>query len=175
MAICWHLSSLYSISYNNYSTMSTARMVSFLTPLLSRFLFLWAKNPISGAALLALLLTFIVVPYWWLAVQWSYQIIHLPSVQFTFATTTFLLALIVIDSLFIIRYYQIVRKNEFLKQSLELKKSEENFRALLEFAPFPIVISRISDSTIRFINQRTAEFFHTDITLAIGKNVRDYY
>lgn len=155
--------------------MSTASMMSILTPVFSKFRFLWAKEPMSGAALLALLLTFIVVPYWWLAVQWSYQIIPLPSLQFTFATTTFLLTLIVIDSLFIIRYYQIVRKNEFIKQTQELRTSEKNYRALLELAPFPIVISRISDSIIRFINQRTAEFFHIDETGAIGKNVRDFY
>jgi len=135
----------------------------------------WMKRPVIRAGSLSALLAIIIIPYWWLAVQWSFQVISDPATRFTFTTTTFLLALIVIDSLFIIRYYQIIRKEELQRQTNELRKSEENNRIILEQAPFPIVITRISDSTIRFANQEASDYFSKEPSGVLGNHVQEYY
>ena len=70
----------------------------------------WLAAPLTGASIASLVLAVIILPYWWLAVRWSETILSSPSVQFTFTTTSFLLTLIVIDSVFIIRYYQIYHR-----------------------------------------------------------------
>ncbi len=39
----------------------------------------------------------------------------------------------------------------------ELQRSEMRFRSLIESAPFPVVITRPSDKTLRYVNQRAVE------------------
>jgi len=89
-------------------------------------------GPVPGALLFAVVLAAILVPYWWLAVQWSDLAFADPGLRFTFITTTFLLVLIIADSVFLIRYYQIVRKREFGRQACELRESEEKYRTIIE-------------------------------------------
>ena len=135
----------------------------------------WLGDPLLGALAASCILAIIILPYWWLAVLWSETVISSPSVQFTFVTTSFLLTLIVIDSVFIIRYYQIFHRIEYHIKTEELRKSEENYRYLIDFAPFPVVIIRACDHTIIMINQRTAELFSIDPGSVIGKGVQGFY
>lgn len=135
----------------------------------------WLSIPLVGASVASVLLSIIILPYWWLAVQWSGEIMPNSSVHFTFVTTTFLLALIVIDSVFIIRYYQILRRRELLEKARAIKISEENYRSLIDLAPFPVVITRLSDSTIIMINQRTAKLFSIDPSTVVGEEVQNFY
>jgi PAS domain S-box-containing protein len=92
----------------------------------------WVNSPVRGAFLLAAFLAVILVPYWWLAVQWSARYFTDSGVRFTFITTSFLLVLIIADSTFLVRYYQIVRKREFEKKAQELRESEEKYRTIIE-------------------------------------------
>ncbi len=88
----------------------------------------WSEGAVWRAFFLALFLGVIIFPYWWLVVQWSATYFPDPGLRFTFITTTFLFVLIVVDSTFLIRYYQIVRKREFELQALELRHAEEALR-----------------------------------------------
>ena len=133
------------------------------------------RKPLSGAFLLAFIMSIILIPYWWLAVKWSESIFSSPSVQFAFTVTTFLLVLIIIDIFFILRYYQIVKNIDISIKTEELKRSEDKYRTLFEIAPFPVVISRLSDNRLRLINHRTAEIFDVNVSEVIGKKVDDYY
>lgn len=135
----------------------------------------WFKTPLTGACIIVVILAVILIPYWWLAVKWSETTMPSPSVHFTFTTTTFLLVLIVIDCAFLIRYYQIERTNLLNQKTDDLKKGEDNYRNLIEMAPFPVVISRLSDSTLLMINHRTAEIFEVEPSEVIGKEVQNYY
>jgi signal transduction histidine kinase len=88
----------------------------------------WSIGPVWRAFFLALFLAVILVPYWWLIVQWSSLFFADPPFRFTFITTTFLLVLIIVDSAFLIRYYQIVRNDEYEQKVRELGKAEEALR-----------------------------------------------
>ncbi len=88
----------------------------------------WSEGPAARALFAAVLLAAIMLPYWWLAVQWSGQVLQSPDVQFTFSATTFLLVLIIADSAFLVRYYQLVRKRELLEKTVELRRSEDALR-----------------------------------------------
>jgi signal transduction histidine kinase len=88
----------------------------------------WMRDPVWSAFLLAVFFAAILFPYWWLAVQWSYQFFADTGVRFTFIATTFLLVLILADSVFLVRYYQIVRKYEFELKVRELRQSEDALR-----------------------------------------------
>jgi PAS domain S-box-containing protein len=90
------------------------------------------NSPAWRAFLLAAFLAVILIPYWWLATQWSGLYFSDPGVRFTFVTTTFLLVLIIADSAFLIRYYQIIRTLEFGQQARELRQSEEKYRMIIE-------------------------------------------
>lgn len=81
-----------------------------------------------GALLVSVVLAVIMLPYWWLAVQWSGTILKSPETQLMFTATTFLLVLIIADSVFLIRYYQLVRKRELEEKAEELRHSEEALR-----------------------------------------------
>jgi signal transduction histidine kinase len=85
-------------------------------------------GPCARALLAATLLAAIMLPYWWLAVEWAARVIPDPDTRFTFVTTTFLLLLIIADSTFLIRYYQLVQKRELLAMTDELRGSEEALR-----------------------------------------------
>ncbi len=92
----------------------------------------WMREPVWSALLLAVFLAVILLPYWWLAVQWSGTYFADTGLRFTFITSTFLFVLIIADSAFIIRYYQILRKHEFEQKARELRESEEKYRAIIE-------------------------------------------
>ena len=59
---------------------------------------------------------------------------YLPTrgIRFTFVTTSFIFVLIIADSTFLVRYYQIVRRREFEEKARELRQSEEKYRAIIE-------------------------------------------
>lgn len=82
-------------------------------------------NPPVKALILTIILLAIMLPYWWLAVDWARSVLPSPDQHFTFMTTTFLLVLVIADSIFLAVYYQTVRKKELRKKTEELKQSEE--------------------------------------------------
>ncbi|MEI6839914.1 MAG: HAMP domain-containing sensor histidine kinase [Methanomicrobiales archaeon] len=88
----------------------------------------WSGQPLPGALFVSFLLAVIMLPYWWLAVRWSGDILVSPDARFTFTATTFLLVLIIADSVFLVRYYQLVRKRELVEKAGELRRSEEALR-----------------------------------------------
>jgi PAS domain S-box-containing protein len=92
----------------------------------------WVNSPVWSAFLPAAFLAVILIPYWWLAIQWFARYFTDPGVRFTFVTTSFLFVLIIADSTFLVRYYQIVRKREFEKKAQELQESEEKYRTIIE-------------------------------------------
>ena len=85
-------------------------------------------GPVWSAFLLAILFAAILLPYWWLAVQWSSQYFFDPGVRFTFITTTFLLVLIITDSVFLVRYFQIIGKQKFDQNVRELRQATDALR-----------------------------------------------
>jgi len=93
---------------------------------------LWIRGPVRSAFLFAVILTVIILTYWWLLVQWSSVYFIDPGIRFTFITITFLLVLIIADSAFLIRYYQLLRRFEFERQADELRESEEKYRTIIE-------------------------------------------
>jgi diguanylate cyclase (GGDEF)-like protein/PAS domain S-box-containing protein len=56
-----------------------------------------------------------------------------------------------------------------------LNESEERFRVIAETVPLPLVLSRINDGAVLFINQRAAEFFGVPMEKAVGLRTHDYY
>lgn len=132
-------------------------------------------NPLTGAFLTSVLFAIILFPYWWLADQWSATVIPDPSTHFTFSSTTFLLILALIDSAFLIRYYQMRQKNDLANAVVQIQKGAENYRLLIENAPFPIVITKYSDNTIIVINKKAAELFSLDPKEKTGKTVSYQY
>ncbi len=88
----------------------------------------WLVLPLPGAFFISLLLAVVLWPYWWLAVQWSDGVIASPDARFTFSTTTFLMLLIILDSAFMIRYYQLVRRLELDAKTADLRRSEDALR-----------------------------------------------
>ncbi|WP_292368428.1 sensor histidine kinase [Methanoregula sp. UBA64] len=85
-------------------------------------------RPQIQALLVAVTLLAVLLPYWWLAVLWSKESISREDTQFAFATTTFLLVMVIADMAFLIRYYQVKRKREILEMTRELRASEEALR-----------------------------------------------
>lgn len=132
----------------------------------------WTKNPAYGAFLVVIIFALILFPYWWLADQWSRTVILDPSTQFTITSTTFLLILAIIDCAFLIRYYQIQQHNDLELAAHEVKKGAENYRALIENAPFPIVITKLDDNGILVMNKEAADLFGIHPFERSGKSVR---
>lgn len=61
------------------------------------------------------------------------------------------------------------------KVEAALRNSEEKFRTLLETAPFPVVITRIADGRVLYINQQATAWFGVPQDAAGGRSARDYY
>lgn len=63
------------------------------------------------------------------------------------------------------------------KQKIQaaLQESEERYRNLLESAPFPVVVTRISDGTVIYINQRAAERFLVPQEQAPGRLAPNFW
>jgi len=70
----------------------------------------------------------VLLPYWWLALLWSREILDTDDQRFAFATTTLLLVMVIADSAFLTRYYQVKRKHELACMTEELRISEESLR-----------------------------------------------
>lgn len=68
-------------------------------------------RPVWSAFLIAVLFAAILLPYWWLAVQWSYHFFIDSGLRFTFITTTFLRVLIIADSIFLVPHISIPPSN----------------------------------------------------------------
>ncbi|HEX5393530.1 MAG TPA: diguanylate cyclase [Rhodocyclaceae bacterium] len=56
-----------------------------------------------------------------------------------------------------------------------LRESEQRYRTLVEIAPFPVVVTRISDNTVVLANKRGADRFGVDLDSAIGMSAPDYW
>ena len=56
-----------------------------------------------------------------------------------------------------------------------LRSSEEKFRTLMETAPFPVVITRILDGQVLYINRQATDWFGVPLDSAIGKEAQNYY
>jgi diguanylate cyclase (GGDEF)-like protein/PAS domain S-box-containing protein len=56
-----------------------------------------------------------------------------------------------------------------------LRESEERFRKIVEIMPFPLVLTRLSDHRVVYINQRAAETFRVSQKNAIGKLAAEFY
>jgi PAS domain S-box-containing protein len=133
------------------------------------------KSPVGRAFLLAAFLAVILLPYWWLAAQWSGLYFSDPGARFTFITTSFLLVLIIADSAFLIRYYQIIRTLAFEQQAHELRQSEEKYRMIIENMQDMFYrtdlqgrITMISPAGVKLAGYQTPEEL-------IGLNARDMY
>ncbi len=92
----------------------------------------WAEKPTAGALAVTLLLAAILFPYWWLAVQWAGSVLTDPETRFAFTTTTFLLVLVIADSAFLVRYYQLLRNRELEQKTCDLRRSEDALRTANE-------------------------------------------
>lgn len=57
----------------------------------------------------------------------------------------------------------------------KLRESEERFRKIVETIPFPVMLSRKSDSTLLYVNQRAVELFGETILQAVGSKTYDFY
>jgi len=57
---------------------------------------------------------------------------HTDDQQFAFATTTFLFVMVIADSAFLTRYYQVKRKHELASMTEELRISEESLRITIK-------------------------------------------
>ncbi|GAB4301529.1 MAG: hypothetical protein Kow0096_22460 [Thiohalomonadaceae bacterium] len=57
----------------------------------------------------------------------------------------------------------------------QLRTSEENYRALAETAPFPAVVTSLSDNTVLYINHRAETHFGIRREEAIGSHAPDYW
>lgn len=88
----------------------------------------WLALPHIQALLVAVILLCVLLPYWWLAVLWSREVLSRQDTQFAFATTTFLLVMVIADAAFLVRYYQVKRKREIREMTRELRSSEEALR-----------------------------------------------
>lgn len=67
------------------------------------------------------------------------------------------------------------RTEELQLQSEALRKSEERFRIIAESMPVPVVISRLSDSTIVFCNSLLEELAGVHHTALIGKTTPQFF
>jgi PAS domain S-box-containing protein len=56
-----------------------------------------------------------------------------------------------------------------------LKTNERQYRSLIECAPFPAVISRLSDNAILYSNRRAADLFKVSQRGEVDRNALDYY
>jgi len=66
-----------------------------------------------------------------------------------------------------------VTERERIQQALQ--ESESRYRALLESAPFPVVITRVRDSSVVYINQRASVCFQVPQEEAPGRFAPDYW
>jgi PAS domain S-box-containing protein len=56
-----------------------------------------------------------------------------------------------------------------------LRAKEQQYRRLIEAAPFPVVITRFSDNTLLYINQAASELFKVSMDDVVGRKAVDFY
>jgi diguanylate cyclase (GGDEF)-like protein/PAS domain S-box-containing protein len=56
-----------------------------------------------------------------------------------------------------------------------LRESEERFRLMVETSPFPLVLTRLSDHGVLYINRRASEMLGIAQEEAVGRSMPDYY
>ncbi len=130
-------------------------------------------DPICKSLFLTILLAIVFFPYWWLAVVWSRTVITSPDVLFTFETTTFLLVLIILDGIFLFRYYQVKVRLELETKKEELKKSEALYRSIVTSSPDGIAISDSKGRIRMFSSSAVAMFGGSSERDFLGKPVFD--
>jgi diguanylate cyclase (GGDEF)-like protein/PAS domain S-box-containing protein len=79
-----------------------------------------------------------------------------------------------------IRFYQLntAIRREILEKEMvtaNLRILEKRYRILVENAPFPILISRLSDGLLLYVNPSAAQKLEMTQEHAIGKSSQDYY
>lgn len=57
----------------------------------------------------------------------------------------------------------------------ELKESEKRLQSIVETAPIPLIITKVSDSTIILANESLSKLFNIPVTKAIGNKTPDFY
>lgn len=57
----------------------------------------------------------------------------------------------------------------------QLSASEENYRTLTETAPFPVVVTSLTDNRVLYINSRAEQHFNLRKADAIGRNAPNYW
>jgi len=67
-----------------------------------------------------------------------------------------------------------LRRSEYGK-SLGVREAEGNVRRLFEASPLPLVLTRLSDGTVRQVNQAAAAFFKVDPQEALGRRAQDFH
>jgi PAS domain S-box-containing protein len=55
------------------------------------------------------------------------------------------------------------------------RETEERFRLMVEAMPLPMVLTRVTDRTVRYANQRAAALFGVPPEAAVGRQAPDYY
>jgi len=61
------------------------------------------------------------------------------------------------------------------KLEQKIRRSEERWRSIVDGAPFPIVITSVSDNRILLVNQRTIRQFNLSYADLIGRNTEEFY
>ena len=56
-----------------------------------------------------------------------------------------------------------------------LRESEERFRLMVETSPFPLVLTRLADHGVLYINRRASEMLGISQEQAVGHRMPDYY
>jgi PAS domain S-box-containing protein len=90
------------------------------------------------------------------------------------------LVVTLVGGLISLRFYRLnqrLRRENIERERAQtsLTESEERYRSLIETAPFPVVITRIADGIIRYINPRAEIQIKLRKEEAIGKRSVDYY
>lgn len=92
----------------------------------------WLSQPLVQALLVAILLLAVLLPYWWLAVLWSREVLHTTDQEFAFATITCLLVLVIADLAFLTRYYQVKQRTELAAITRDLRISEDALKLTIK-------------------------------------------
>ncbi len=66
-----------------------------------------------------------------------------------------------------------ISRQKILEQ--KLREDEQRWRSIVEGAPFPIVITRVSDNRILLVNSRTVEQFGVSDTEMVGQITEQFY
>lgn len=86
------------------------------------------------------------------------------------------LILVIGGLLFIAMYWYMRRKvKESARLRKELERQEQETRLMLEHAPFPVVLTRLSDGKIDYVNARAVELFDSSVEEMLKHSSADFY